>query len=255
MLTLPQIARRVSRYRREGSRYVRITYMKKGYDSLGRGYAACASYSTHIIGKDGRPYKNEKPNKYVTVITFLDIRLHVLVSCSCPDFLYRWEYALTDSGAAEIEYSNGEFPIIRNPSLKTSYCKHLLALYEKIKPMLPKPKRLPAPKKEELPAPAAPAKKAKPVKKPAAKPAPTLVKKTQAPKATKPKPKAVKPPTVPKPPAKTVKKTAPAKPAKPAATKPKATPAPSVKKRTPVAPAPVVPKKQYPTKPTKKKRK
>lgn len=140
MLTLPQIAKRTNRLRLEGARYVRIVDMKKGWDSLGRGWVACSSYSTHIIGPDGKPRPNENPNKYVTVFTFLDTKLHVIVSCSCADFTYRWETALHNKGAAEIEYSNGDWPSITNAAGKNAMCKHAIKLYEKIKPKLPSPK-------------------------------------------------------------------------------------------------------------------
>ncbi|BAG41676.1 hypothetical protein [Ralstonia phage phiRSL1] len=140
-LTIHQIVKKTNRLRVEGSRYVRFIDLKKGFDSLGRGFIAGASYSTHIVGQDGRPHVNPNPHKYVTVITFLDQQLHVHVSCSCADMLYRWEVALTSKGAAEIEYSNGDLPTTTNPQLKVMCCKHVLALYTKIKPKLPAPKK------------------------------------------------------------------------------------------------------------------
>ena len=140
MLTLPQIIRRTTRLRHEGAKYVRITDMKKGYDSKGRGYVACASYSTHIIGEDGRPHRNPDPQKYVTVFVFLDQQLHVQMSCSCADFTYRWETALHGKGAAEIEYSTGEYPLQTNPSMRAACCKHAVALFNKVGPKLPAPR-------------------------------------------------------------------------------------------------------------------
>ena len=141
MLTLPQIVRRVNERRHQSAKYVRIIQVKKGWDSLGRGYVAAASYSTKIWDNYKRKFVlNKVRNRYVTVIVFLDTRLHVVVSCSCPDFKYRWEVALNHKQAAEIEYSNGELPVIRNPSMKAAECKHLVALYNKIKDELPKPK-------------------------------------------------------------------------------------------------------------------
>lgn len=131
MLTLPQIIRRTNRFRKEGAKYVRILDLKKGYNSLGQGFIASSSYSTHILGADGRPYVNRDAHKYVTVITFLDKKLHVNVSCSCSDFKFRWETALSYKGAAEIEYSDGSPPDNTNPQYKTATCKHLYALWEK----------------------------------------------------------------------------------------------------------------------------
>lgn len=140
MLTIQQIVKKANRLRLEGARYVRITDVKKGYDSQGRGFVAAASYSTHLIGEDGRPVANPHPHKYVSVITFLDTKLHVQVSCSCADFLYRWEVALHDKGAAEIEYSNGAYPTMTNPQGRHATCKHLISLYRKIEKKLPPPK-------------------------------------------------------------------------------------------------------------------
>lgn len=50
--------------------------------------------------------------------------------------------------AADIEYSNGELPVIRNPQMRPAQCKHLVALFNKIKDQLPRPKH---PKKGVLP--------------------------------------------------------------------------------------------------------
>lgn len=50
--------------------------------------------------------------------------------------------------AAGVEYSNGELPVIRNPQMRPAQCKHLVALYNKIKDQLPRPK---PPKKGQLP--------------------------------------------------------------------------------------------------------
>ena len=137
MLTLHQLARKTNSLRIEGSRYVKFTDLKKGYLTNGHGYIAGSSYSTHIVGQDGKVKVNDHPSKYVTVIEFLDTKLHVKVGCSCPDFWARHEYALWNKGAADIEYSNGEYPEITNPTLKVSTCKHLFALYKKIQSKLP----------------------------------------------------------------------------------------------------------------------
>jgi hypothetical protein len=54
----------------------------------------------------------------------------VKLSCSCDDFLFRFEYALFRRGAADIRHSNGEPPEIRNPAFTPGCCKHLIALRE-----------------------------------------------------------------------------------------------------------------------------
>lgn len=145
MLTLPQIYQRTDSRRKESAKYVRVVYQKRGWRKEdGRGFVACKSYST----KEWDPYKQryvKNPrikNRYVTVIVFLDMRLHVDISCSCADFRYRWDYALHVNRASDLDYAqpgpNGLYPKIRNPSLKTKSCKHLVKLFELIRDELPK---------------------------------------------------------------------------------------------------------------------
>lgn len=52
----------------------------------------------------------------------------VRLSCSCDDFMYRWEYALYIRDGAQILYGNGEPPVDTNPRMKPGCCKHLVAL-------------------------------------------------------------------------------------------------------------------------------
>lgn len=55
-----------------------------------------------------------------------------VVSCSCPDFKFRWEYANAQSQNAEIKYSNGQPALITNPSNKKQLCKHLYAIKDDV---------------------------------------------------------------------------------------------------------------------------
>ena len=50
------------------------------------------------------------------------------LSCSCDDFMFRWEYALAMRDGAQILYGNGEPPVDTNPRMKPGCCKHLIAL-------------------------------------------------------------------------------------------------------------------------------
>ena len=136
MLTFPQIIKRAEPARVANARFVRLVSYKTGYTQEGFAYAACRSYSTHVIGPDGRRVRNPNRERHTTVVLFLDKKLHVNLSCSCGDFTYRWETALHHHGAADIEYSNGEMPNSTNPYLSPQCCKHLVALYERIKPHL-----------------------------------------------------------------------------------------------------------------------
>jgi hypothetical protein len=87
--------------------------------------AAAQTYSVEEV--EGRP----KWFKYVTTIEFHPKKA-VKLSCSCSDFKYRAEYALHKYGAADLRYSNGEPPLVRNPGAKPMCCKHLIALYSKL---------------------------------------------------------------------------------------------------------------------------
>lgn len=68
-------------------------------------------------------------DKYVTTVELIDPKKqYVKVSCSCPDFWATWEVALAQKGAADVLYSNGEMPDMRNPSRVAGCCKHVVKL-------------------------------------------------------------------------------------------------------------------------------
>lgn len=92
--------------------------------------------------KDGEQYyevisraKSAKStNSYVTTIQFhkygkikTPLNHPTWVRCSCPYFLYYVEVALTRHDSSDIYYSNGRYPMIRNPKLRPYLCKHLSA--------------------------------------------------------------------------------------------------------------------------------
>ncbi len=56
----------------------------------------------------------------------------VMVSCSCEDFKFTFEYALAKRGNSQIIHSNGEASEIRNPRNIASGCKHLIVLFKKV---------------------------------------------------------------------------------------------------------------------------
>lgn len=135
-LTLSYMYRMTPRNRKASARYVKITRLKKTVDKKGYPIAACQSYSTHTVLPSGRTVRSPNRNKYVTTITILDRKYNARLSCSCDDFMFTWEVALHNRGAAKIEFSNGEPPDSRNPSHRPGMCKHLVALYEQILPDL-----------------------------------------------------------------------------------------------------------------------
>lgn len=49
----------------------------------------------------------------------------VWVSCSCEDFRYVHEVALTAAGSSSVEYSSGAIPHVKNPRGRIGLCKHL----------------------------------------------------------------------------------------------------------------------------------
>ena len=125
--------------RKVNARFVVFEQTKTGrHKTTGLNFVAAITHTPKVFQADGTLVEKEPDqiNSYVSVITFIDKKANVHVACSCPDNLYRWEYANTKSGASEIEYCNGDFPSIRNPSLRPSLCKHLYALAQSLAPLL-----------------------------------------------------------------------------------------------------------------------
>lgn len=56
-----------------------------------------------------------------------------VISHNCENFVYMWEYADAEHGAARIIYGNGEPPNFTNPGSAPGLCKHLMALADLIK--------------------------------------------------------------------------------------------------------------------------
>lgn len=134
-----RLARRTTAKRKEASKYVTFLQAKRGYTREGYAFVAVQSHSTHEWNEStGRFERTNTRPKYVTIVTIVDHRSNCIVSCSCADFKYRWEVALNLHDAAEIEYSNGELPVIRNPQLEPRFCKHLYRLAQAIGPQINK---------------------------------------------------------------------------------------------------------------------
>lgn len=76
-------------------------------------------------------YTPGAPVKYNVALTFTSGDKCVL-SCSCDDFMYRWEYALAKKGGAEMKFGPGDPPVATNPTLIAGCCKHIIALYNKL---------------------------------------------------------------------------------------------------------------------------
>jgi len=135
MMKWREILRNTPKDRRSLAEFVKILRIKKGRDK--KGFAVAMAETVSLISPSGEAIKPSNRVKYLTTVTFIDSDLHVRVSCSCHDFLYRWEVPLNKKGAAAIEYSNGEPTRVTNPSNISGMCKHLVALYKKLKSQHP----------------------------------------------------------------------------------------------------------------------
>lgn len=138
MLTMPLIISRTPQQRIMDAGLVKIIDQKAGYLESGDVYFAAKTRSVRERLPNGNIIRITGKPTYVTVIVLLNKRGHVQCSCSCGDFKFRWEVALERKDAAEIEYSNGDPPIINNPLMIPSACKHLVKLYQTIQPRLSK---------------------------------------------------------------------------------------------------------------------
>ena len=85
-------------------------------------------------GKDAKGF-----DKYVTWVEGLNTdkgkkfsETLVKVGCTCAFFTFFCEYALAKHGAATVMFSNGQPPVVRNPSEKAILCKHIVKLCKKI---------------------------------------------------------------------------------------------------------------------------
>ncbi|WYW00782.1 hypothetical protein Illi2_00100 [Pseudomonas phage vB_PpuM-Illi-2] len=119
-------------YTYERSRDVRLYSPKRSVDKEGNLVVECTA-------KSRRTRINTNPQKRRVKITALDRASKVSraagikVECDCEDHCFTWEVALYRVGAADIVYSNGEKPIVKNASMVPLVCKHVLRLLMAIK--------------------------------------------------------------------------------------------------------------------------
>lgn len=77
---------------------------------------------------------NQKPRVHVQRIYATDPNYtgplylcpSIRVACDCGNNLFQWEIANAYHGVSDVIYSNGDFPIVTNPSLRPGCCKHIL---------------------------------------------------------------------------------------------------------------------------------
>lgn len=127
-MTLRAVLKRTPKSRQYSSTWVKFKEIKLGkHKATNAPVIRSKTYSTH--NKDGIR-KNYTPNEYVSTIEVHG--RYVVLSCSCDDFWAVWEVALASQGAARVEYSNGERPLERNPTMLPGCCKHLYKLGERL---------------------------------------------------------------------------------------------------------------------------
>ena len=121
-------------FRKINSKLVRVVQYKAGRDKKGYAVAMARTYTRREVNVHRHLVPARDQNKYVSSIRFLDKKLNVEVSCSCPDYVFAgWEWSNAQVGASKIIYGNGEPPSLRNPGHRPGLCKHLIALRALIK--------------------------------------------------------------------------------------------------------------------------
>ena len=132
-MKLDALVSKSTRLRKLNASLVRVVAYKTGRDKKGFASAVAKTYTPKEYNVHNRLVMSKDQNKYVSSVKFIDKKLNVKVSCSCPDYMFRWEYANMTVGASDIIYGNGEAPNVTNPELRPALCKHLIALRRLIK--------------------------------------------------------------------------------------------------------------------------
>lgn len=120
-MTMTQILAKAPKNRKDKSEYCRVKNAKVQSTAYGTRIYKAQVFS--IADNQGNPHKHGQRNVYVTTVETNDKQ--VVVSCSCEDFMFTFEYALNKKKAARIEYCNGEVPVDRNPRLVPGCCGHI----------------------------------------------------------------------------------------------------------------------------------
>lgn len=123
-MTIRQILVKTPPSRRQAADYCKIKEIKAvTKKSTGQVTFKAKTLSTHTPAG----LRKVVWQQYVSTISLVP-KHGAVVSCSCDDFAFVWEYALAKHGAAKIEYSNGDPPIDKNPHLRPGCCKHIYSL-------------------------------------------------------------------------------------------------------------------------------
>lgn len=125
-ITPRQLMANVPRYIRYHGGFVKITSLKE----------VTKKGIVRYMAKTRTSEYSQPPRTHTQVITILDgVKLsdpktRIKVQCTCEWHMYTCEAALFRIGAADIIYSNGDKPMITNPSMVPSACKHVFKILE-----------------------------------------------------------------------------------------------------------------------------
>lgn len=123
MKTLGDLVRMTERMRRINARFVRIIGYKTGIDKNGVPTAVAKTFTPLEYTIGHKVVRAKDQNRYTSSIKFLKKgTMNVKVSCSCPDYCFRFEFANHTVGASDIIYSNGEPPDETNPNYNPGLC-------------------------------------------------------------------------------------------------------------------------------------
>lgn len=125
---MKQVIKNSPANRREKANFVMIKKVK--LKTLPNGAPLVMAQTSSKVTSTGKGKPGGSINTYVTSV---EVRgKYVILSCSCPDFMFTWEFALNKQKAARIEYCNGEHPAERNPTLLAGTCCHSIRLGERM---------------------------------------------------------------------------------------------------------------------------
>lgn len=137
MLTVKQLLKSTPSNIHTNAGYVKISKVVRGWSKKTTNPALRFQtvYSTHDHTGKKKNFPPEIHQSYVEGLMGTDTKIgqkYVRVSCTCPYFMYYCEAALHKHAAADIVYSNGDRPVVTNPSMVPMCCKHLVKVLEKI---------------------------------------------------------------------------------------------------------------------------
>lgn len=136
MLTIKQLLRYVDKERHSrATKEVSVSGIKKARLKRNGNPIIKATTSTlydHLGNKKRKVEKHQTSVELLLAEGATKSKMYVKVSCDCAFHTFNCEYALHKQGAADIKYSNGEPPKMKNTSLVPMTCIHTIALLNEV---------------------------------------------------------------------------------------------------------------------------